>query len=154
VKSSPAAANGVVYVGSADNNMHALSAATGARLWSYATGSVVLGSPAVANGVIHMDVFGVGLLEEAVTQAPKFAHTQLITAMPWPSGRWGGRRPAPGSVVEGAGVGQREQDQALVAGGGRVRPDPVHHSDAHAAHRAQRACVRFWARIGSTRRPR
>jgi len=34
VRSSPAVANGVVYVGSADNNVHALNAHTGAKLWS------------------------------------------------------------------------------------------------------------------------
>ena len=38
-ESSPAVANGVVYVGSEDNNVYALNASTGAKLWSYATGS-------------------------------------------------------------------------------------------------------------------
>ena len=46
-------ANGVVYVGSADGNVYALSASTGAKLWSYATGSYVESSPAVANGVVY-----------------------------------------------------------------------------------------------------
>ena len=35
--SSPAVANGVVYVGSDDGNVYALNAATGAELWSYTT---------------------------------------------------------------------------------------------------------------------
>ena len=36
--SSPAVANGVVYVGSDDHNVYALKASTGAKLWSYTTG--------------------------------------------------------------------------------------------------------------------
>ena len=40
--SSPAVANGVVYVGSAiDDNVYALKASTGALLWSYPTGGGV-----------------------------------------------------------------------------------------------------------------
>ena len=35
VASSPAVANGVVYVGSFDGNVYALNASTGALLWSY-----------------------------------------------------------------------------------------------------------------------
>ena len=41
VDSSPAVADGVVYVGSEDDNVYALNASTGAKLWSYATGSDV-----------------------------------------------------------------------------------------------------------------
>ena len=51
--SSPAVANGVVYVGSDDGNVYALNAATGAKLWSYATGKLE-SSPAVANGVVYV----------------------------------------------------------------------------------------------------
>jgi outer membrane protein assembly factor BamB len=47
-------ANGVVYVGSDDYNVYALNAKTGAKLWSYTTGSVVESSPAVANGVVYV----------------------------------------------------------------------------------------------------
>jgi outer membrane protein assembly factor BamB len=43
----------VVYVGSDDANLYALNAATGARLWSFATGNGVESSPAVANGVVY-----------------------------------------------------------------------------------------------------
>jgi len=35
VNSSPAMANGVVYIGSDDNNVNAPDASTGAKLWSY-----------------------------------------------------------------------------------------------------------------------
>ena len=54
VDSSPAVANGVVYVGSGDFNVYALNASTGAKLWSYATGNSVESSPAVANGVVYV----------------------------------------------------------------------------------------------------
>jgi eukaryotic-like serine/threonine-protein kinase len=50
----PAVANGVVYVGSEDNNVYALKASTGAKLWSYATGEIMDSSPAVANGVVYV----------------------------------------------------------------------------------------------------
>src|SRR5579863_3568306 len=53
VVSSPAVANGVVYVGSQDNNVYALKASTGTKLWSYAMFSAG-SSPAVANGVVYV----------------------------------------------------------------------------------------------------
>jgi len=54
VYSSYATANGAVYIGSDDNNLYALDASTGAKLWSYATGSAVQSSAAVANGVVYV----------------------------------------------------------------------------------------------------
>ena len=53
VFSPPAVVNRVVYVGSADNNLYALNAGTGALLWKYTTGGDVFFSPAVANGVVY-----------------------------------------------------------------------------------------------------
>ena len=53
VASSPAVANGAVYVGSGDN-VYALNGATGAMLWSFPTGKGVVSSPAVANGVVYV----------------------------------------------------------------------------------------------------
>jgi outer membrane protein assembly factor BamB len=45
--SSPAVANGVVYVGSDDGNLYAINAKTGAMLWGYKTrGNDVSSSPA------------------------------------------------------------------------------------------------------------
>ena len=52
--SSPAVANGVVYVGSWDHNVYALNAYTGAMRWSFATGNEIWSSPAVANGVVYV----------------------------------------------------------------------------------------------------
>jgi outer membrane protein assembly factor BamB len=54
VESSPAVANGVVYVGSDDYKLYALNAHTGAKLWSYTTDLFVDSSPAVSNGVVYV----------------------------------------------------------------------------------------------------
>ena len=54
VESSPAVANGIVYVGSNDNNVYALNATTGAKVWSYTTGDAVSSSPAVVTGVVYV----------------------------------------------------------------------------------------------------
>jgi uncharacterized repeat protein (TIGR01451 family) len=59
---SPAVANGIVYVDGHDNDaerVYALNASTGATLWSYSTGSVAAaGAPAVANGVVYITAAG------------------------------------------------------------------------------------------------
>jgi outer membrane protein assembly factor BamB len=57
VSSSPAVANGVVYIGSDDGNVYALNATTGAQLWTFTTGGDVQSSPAVANGVVYADSY-------------------------------------------------------------------------------------------------
>jgi len=54
VVSSPAVANGVVYIGSWDYNVYALDAENGSLIWSYNTGNWVVSSPAVANGVVYV----------------------------------------------------------------------------------------------------
>jgi outer membrane protein assembly factor BamB len=54
VESSPAVVNGVVYVGSWDNNVYAIDATNGAQLWSFATGDPVYSSPAVVNVVVYV----------------------------------------------------------------------------------------------------
>ena len=52
--SSPAVVDGVVYVGSKDNNVYAIDAATGSERWRFATGSDVYSSPAVVDGVVYV----------------------------------------------------------------------------------------------------
>jgi outer membrane protein assembly factor BamB len=52
--SSPAFAEGVIYVGSYDNNLYAFNAATGEQLWHAPTGGLVNSSPVVANGVVYV----------------------------------------------------------------------------------------------------
>lgn len=52
--SSPVVAAGVVYIGSGDQHVYALDAATGALRWSFATGDVIHASPAVAEGTVYI----------------------------------------------------------------------------------------------------
>jgi outer membrane protein assembly factor BamB len=52
--SSPAVANGVVYIGSQDGSLYAFNAQTGAQLWSSATGNSIGSTPAVANSVVYV----------------------------------------------------------------------------------------------------
>jgi outer membrane protein assembly factor BamB len=55
VSSSPAVANGVVYIGSPDHNLYALNATSGKILWKYETGDAIsFSSPAVANGIVYI----------------------------------------------------------------------------------------------------
>jgi hypothetical protein len=54
VHSSPAIANGVVYIGSYDNNVYALNATTGEKIWNYTTGSDVYSSPTVVDGIVYV----------------------------------------------------------------------------------------------------
>jgi outer membrane protein assembly factor BamB len=51
--SSPAVANGRVYVGSGDHHLYAFDAATGASVWSV-TAAGGFSSPAVANGIVYV----------------------------------------------------------------------------------------------------
>jgi outer membrane protein assembly factor BamB len=53
VNSSPAIFNNVIYFGSADRNVYAVTTA-GALLWSYTTGAVVFDSPAVGAGLVFV----------------------------------------------------------------------------------------------------
>ena len=52
--SSPAVHDGVVYIGSGDQQVYALDVASGALKWSFATGDVVHASPAVVDGVVYI----------------------------------------------------------------------------------------------------
>lgn len=54
VWSSPAVADGVVYVGSDDNKVYALNALTGNKIWSHGTSGDVRSSPAVSGGIVYV----------------------------------------------------------------------------------------------------
>jgi len=55
IESSPAVANGVVYVGSTSGTMYAVAAATGTTLWSGTTNaSIGTSSPAVVDGHVFI----------------------------------------------------------------------------------------------------
>jgi outer membrane protein assembly factor BamB len=53
VLSSPAVADGVVYVCSGEGNLDAVNAATGALMWQFPTGGTLESSATVVNGVIY-----------------------------------------------------------------------------------------------------
>jgi hypothetical protein len=46
--------DGFVYVGSSDDNIYCLNAATGAKVWEYTTGDSVVSSPAVSDGFVYV----------------------------------------------------------------------------------------------------
>ena len=52
--SSPTVASGTVYIGSGDQHVYALDAATGTLKWSFATGDVVHAAPALANNIVYI----------------------------------------------------------------------------------------------------
>jgi outer membrane protein assembly factor BamB len=56
IDSSPAVADGVVYVGCQDTNLYAFKTASGAAAWPSpaATGGSIDSSPAVANGIVYV----------------------------------------------------------------------------------------------------
>ncbi len=54
VKSSPAIAQGRVFVGSSDQNVYALDLSTGQKLWSYKTGDRVEAAPCVLEGRVFV----------------------------------------------------------------------------------------------------
>ena len=54
ITSSPSLANNVLYVGSDDGLLYAVSAQNGAELWDFATGGAIISSPAYSDGVIYV----------------------------------------------------------------------------------------------------
>jgi len=54
VYSSPAVVDGTVYIGSRDNRVYALDAATGRERWTHETGGDVHSSPAVVDGTVYV----------------------------------------------------------------------------------------------------
>lgn len=52
--SSPAIADGIIFVGSEDQNLYALDAFLGSLLWSYQTEGMVVSSPAISHGIAYV----------------------------------------------------------------------------------------------------
>jgi len=50
----PVVANGLVYVGSIDNNIYCFEGSTGTKVWSFATGGETQFSPAVIDGRVYV----------------------------------------------------------------------------------------------------
>lgn len=57
VLSSPAIANGTVYVGGLTHQLFAIDQETGALKWKFGTGSAVTSSPAVSGGLVYFGSF-------------------------------------------------------------------------------------------------
>lgn len=53
-QSSPAIADGWIYIGSADGNVYALDADTGEIRWKFQTGEKVRATPTVENGIVYI----------------------------------------------------------------------------------------------------
>lgn len=54
IESTPAVANGVVYLGGADANLYAINARTGKRIWAVSVGATVQGTVTVAGGIVYL----------------------------------------------------------------------------------------------------
>lgn len=54
VWAGPSVAGGIVYVGADDENLYALDAGSGAKVWSYNAGTPIVNTPAVVNGVVYL----------------------------------------------------------------------------------------------------
>jgi parallel beta-helix repeat protein len=61
VCSSPAVADGKVYIGSLDGNVYALDMLTGAPIWNHSIGILVISSPVVADGKVIIGSYDEGL---------------------------------------------------------------------------------------------
>ena len=76
IASSPAVANGAVYVGSDDGKLYAFDAMTGATKWTGVTGGTVFSSPAVANGIVYVGSSdGKVYAFDAATGGPRWSAT-------------------------------------------------------------------------------
>ncbi len=54
VWAGPSVAGGIVYVGADDQNLYALDAVSGAKVWSFSAGTPIVNTPAVVNGVVYL----------------------------------------------------------------------------------------------------
>jgi outer membrane protein assembly factor BamB len=76
VFSSPAAVDGMVYVGSEGNNVYCLDTSSGALVWNYTTCGYVFSSPAVLNGLVYVgSMDGNVYALDATTGAPVWNFT-------------------------------------------------------------------------------
>ena len=97
VRSSPAIADGRVFVGSDDGAIYAINAATGEKLWSHQTDDAVGASPCVLDGTVFVGS-GDGFLYALAADSGEFrwkyeTEDQILASANWvrPSG---GARPS------------------------------------------------------------
>ena len=76
IVSSPAVADGVVYIGSFDGSLYAVDQQTGKQKWKFDTPRQVASTPAVADGVVYLRGFDAVLYAlDAATGAVKWRFT-------------------------------------------------------------------------------
>jgi outer membrane protein assembly factor BamB len=75
IVTSPAIANGVVYIASLSGHLHAIEAATGKELWNFKSRMSIASSPAVADGTVYF-VSSAGSLAaiDAANGQPKWVY--------------------------------------------------------------------------------
>jgi outer membrane protein assembly factor BamB len=84
-------ADGTVYVGSADDNLYAVDAATGDQRWAFETGDVVYSSPTVADGTVYVGSYDDNLYavwietEQQPTTSSTMTPTSSTTPTPTPT---------------------------------------------------------------------
>ncbi len=111
--SSPAIANGVVYIGSEDHKIYAFNAGAGTLDWTAATTNVVDSSPAVANGVVYVsDANGILYAFDAAGKTD-CSGTPTMCAPLWTSDLGGGSPNVSGGVVYVTGGGVLSAINAL-----------------------------------------
>jgi outer membrane protein assembly factor BamB len=54
IDSSATVADGVIYFGDGNNNVHALAVNNGATIWTYQSGNTMQSSPVAVNGVVYV----------------------------------------------------------------------------------------------------
>ncbi len=93
---SPAYADGVIYVGWSDpglfslvtqHSFYALNAANGKELWSYPLGYTVISSPTAYNGTVYIDASFVNPLRDELDEGPGavIAVKSNVTSLPLPT---------------------------------------------------------------------
>jgi len=80
--STPAVVNGVVYIGSWDDNIYALNAFNGEKIWNFSTVNYIDSSPAVAYGMVYFGSDDGSVY--ALKAAPPPTNTTIPTPPPIP----------------------------------------------------------------------
>jgi outer membrane protein assembly factor BamB len=75
--------NGIVYVGSYDNNVYAIDATTGIEKWLFKVGGEVMSLPTVSNGVVYVgswdnNLYAIGGMSSSQVNSQTIASAQTV----------------------------------------------------------------------------